>query len=135
MPQLALDAADTRSFLVAIAGPTALLIAKLHKVAERVTERDQRRLDDNDALDVLRLLQATDTSVLAATVLHLLETDVARVITREALGVLNDHFTDARAAGPQMAGRAAGVLMPADEVAQSCAALASDLLHAIEAGT
>jgi hypothetical protein len=110
----------------------ALLIAKLHKIAERVAERDQRRLDDKDALDILRLLQATDTSVLAATATRLLETDVARDITREALVVLKDHFTDSRGAGPQMAGRAAGVLMPADEVAQSCAALASDLLSVIE---
>jgi len=52
----------------------ALLIAKLHKIAERVAERDQRRLDDKDALDILRLLQATDTLVLAATATRLLET-------------------------------------------------------------
>ena len=116
----ALDPADRRWFDVAVAGRMALLIAKLHKVAERVTERDQRRLDDKDALDILRLLQATDTLVLAATVTRLLETDVARAVTREALAVLKDHFTDARAAGPQMAGRAAGVLMPADEVAHRC---------------
>jgi hypothetical protein len=128
----ALDPADTRSFLAAVAGPMALLIAKLHKVAERVAERDQRRLDDKDALDILRLFQATDTAVLAATVARLMETDVARDVTREAVRLLKDHFTDARAAGPQMAARAAGVLMPADQVALSCAALASDLLAAIE---
>ena len=111
----------------------ALSIAKLHKIAERVAERDQRRLDDKDALDILRLLQSTDTSRLAATATRLLEADIVRDVTREALVVLKDHFTDARAAGPQMAGRAAGVLMPADEVTQSCAALASDLLRTLEA--
>jgi len=63
----AFDPADIRSFVVAVAGPMALLIARLHKVAERVAERDQRRLDDKDALDILRLLQSTDTSRLAAT--------------------------------------------------------------------
>jgi hypothetical protein len=113
----ALDPSDSRSFVVAVAGPMALLISKLHKIAERVAEREQRRLDDKDALDILRLLQATDTAVLAATATRLLETDVACGITREALGVLGDHFADARAAGPQMAARAAGVLMAADEVA------------------
>ena len=128
----ALDPSDTRSFVVAVAGPMALLIAKLHKIAERVAERDQRRLDDKDALDILRLLQATDTAVLAATATRLLGNDVAREITREALAVLKNHFSDARAAGPQMAARAAGVLMPANEVAQSCAALASDLVSVIE---
>jgi hypothetical protein len=47
--------------------------------------------------------------------------------------MLKDHFTDPRAAGPQMAARAVGTLMPADEVALSCAALTSDLLRAVKA--
>ena len=97
----ALDPADVRAFDVAIAGPTALLIAKAHKVAERVAEREHRRLEDKDALDMLRLLQATETAVLAGMVRTLLQADVAREVTREALSILHDHFTDARAAGPQ----------------------------------
>jgi len=129
----ALDPADLRSFAVPVAGPAALLIAKLHKIAERVSEREQRRLDDKDALDILRLLQATETSLLAAAVVQLLQVDVARDVTREALVMLKDQFTDPRAAGSQMAVRAVGTLMPADEVAESCATLASDLLRAIDA--
>lgn len=128
----ALDAGDTRTFDVAVAGPTALLVSKLHKIAERISERDQRRLDDKDALDVLRLLQATETTSLAATVHTLLQTDVAADVTREALSILRAHFTDPRAAGSQMAVRAVGILMPADVIAQSCAALASDLLRQLD---
>ena len=127
----ALDDADPRAFDVAVAGPMALLISKLHKIAERIGEREQRRLDDKDALDILRLLQATETSTLAASIEVLLHADVAREITREALDVLKVRFTDARAAGPQMAVRAVGALMPADEVAASCSALAVDLLERI----
>jgi hypothetical protein len=130
----ALDATDERAFDVAIAGPAALLIAKAHKIAERAAEREQRRLEDKDALDILRLLQATDTATLAATVDALLKGDVARDVTREALGVLREQFTDPRAAGPQMAVRAAGALLPAETVAASCAVLASDLLRAIDTG-
>jgi hypothetical protein len=52
----ALNPDDPRVVEVAVAGPTALLVAKLHKIGERVSEREQRRLDDKDALDVLRLL-------------------------------------------------------------------------------
>lgn len=129
----ALDAIDPRTFDVAIAGPAALLIAKAHKISERVAEREQRRLEDKDALDILRLLQATETAAIAATVNALLKTDVARDVTREAIGILHEPFTDARADGPQMAARAAGALLPADVVADSCAALASELLHAIDA--
>lgn len=130
----ALEPSDSRVFDVAIAGPAALLIAKVHKIAERVAEREQRRLEDKDALDILRLLQATQTAALAATLNALLQAGVAREVTREALGILREHFTDARADGPQMAVRAAGALLPAEVVADSCAALSSDLLHAIGAG-
>lgn len=129
----ALESTDPRAFDVAIAGPAALLIAKAHKIAERVAEREHRRLEDKDALDVLRLLQATETAALAATVNVLLHADVAREVTREALDILRDQFTDARAAGPQMAARAAGTLASPDVIAASCAALASDLLDAIDA--
>lgn len=127
----ALDDADSRAFDVAIAGPMALLISKLHKISERIVEREQRRLDDKDALDIWRLLQATETSTLVASIEVLLQADVAREITREAIVVLKAHFTDTRAAGPQMAARAVGELMPADQVAASCAALAMDLLGRI----
>ncbi len=62
----ALDPADTRSFQVKVAGPAALLVAKIHKIAERVEQPD--RLVAKDALDVLRLLQAIPTGSLAASV-------------------------------------------------------------------
>jgi hypothetical protein len=81
--------------------------SKLHN------EREQRRPDDKDALDILRLLQATETSVLAATVIRLLQADVARDITREALLLLRDLLTHPRAAGSQMAAREVATLMSA----------------------
>jgi hypothetical protein len=67
-----LESDDRRAFDVAVAGRAALLVAKLHKIAERISEREQRRLDDKDALDILRLLQASETSMLAETVKTLL---------------------------------------------------------------
>jgi hypothetical protein len=127
----ALDSADSRSFSVAVAGPAALLISQLHKIAERLGEREQRRLDDKDALDILRLLQAIETETLTASLAQLLQSAVAGEITREAVGVLENHFTDPRAAGSQMAARAVGGLMSGDEVARSCAILASELLRAV----
>jgi hypothetical protein len=127
----ALDLADPRTFAVAVAGPTALLIAKLHKIGERASERQQRRLDDKDALDVLRLLRAIDTAALASTFEGLLHADVASEVTREALVLLKDLFASPRAAGSQMAVRAVGALVPAEEIAESCAVLASDLVRAV----
>ncbi len=131
VPIAALDPADDRSFSVAIAGPAALLISKLHKIAERLGEREQRRLDDKDALDILRLLQAVETDTLRASIVGLLQSDLAREITREAVDILESHFTSPSAAGPRMAARAVGALMSGDEVVQSCAVLASDLVEAV----
>jgi hypothetical protein len=129
----ALDPGDNRSFDVAVARPAALLVAKLHKIAERISEREQRRVDDKDALDIWRLLQAIETSQLRTALLKLVDVDVARDVTREAFVVLSTHFTDSRSAGPRMAARAVGTLMSAEEVAATCAALASDLLRALNA--
>lgn len=67
----ALDPGDTRSFQVKVAGPAALLVAKIHKIAERIDQPD--RLVAKDALDVLRLLQATPTGPLAASLSGLRE--------------------------------------------------------------
>jgi len=54
-----LDPTDTRTATVWVAGPAALLVAKIHKIAERVVTQD--RVRDKDALDVLRLLRAIGT--------------------------------------------------------------------------
>lgn len=127
----ALDALDVRSFSVAVAGPAALMVSKLHKIQERLAERDQRRLDAKDALDVLRLLRAVSTDDLASTFKRLLETSVSSEVTREALSGLKDLFSTTRGVGSQMAVRAAGPLAVADEIAASSAALTLDLLKAV----
>lgn len=59
----ALDPADTRQATINVAGPAALLVAKLHKLVER--RHDPGRLLDKDAHDIYRLLVATDTTQLA----------------------------------------------------------------------
>ena len=51
---VALDPADTRAREIWIAGPAALIVAKLHKIGERVGT--QGRVRDKDALDLYRLL-------------------------------------------------------------------------------
>jgi hypothetical protein len=127
----ALDNADRRSFEMAVAGPGALLISKLHKIRERVAERDRRRVDDKDALDVWRLLQAIPTDVLAGTLDELLHHPIATEVTREAVAALESLFSQPRSPGAEMAARAAGELAALDQVAQSVAFLTTDLLKAL----
>jgi hypothetical protein len=48
-----------------VASPSALLVAKLHKLAERAQEPAAKRAKDKDALDVLRILRAIPIPTLA----------------------------------------------------------------------
>jgi hypothetical protein len=127
----ALDEADSRRFEVAVAGPAALLVSKLHKIRERLEERERRRLDDKDALDILHLLQATPTADLVRALSELLDHALSREVTNEALAALEVLFGAAERPSAQMAARAAGPLAPPGQIAQSCAILTTDLLAAM----
>jgi hypothetical protein len=127
----ALEATDDRAFTIAVAGPAALVVAKMHKLGER-DERDPARLNDKDAHDVYRLLVGVSTEDLSGALDTLLGNDLAAEATRVAL----DYFVDLFAAGPeapgcQMAGRAEQLVGDPANVALSTAELASDLVRAI----
>jgi hypothetical protein len=124
-----LEDKDDRAFDVAVAGPAALVVAKLHKIAERVDTPGRR--EDKDALDILRLLQAVPTEIIADGVRTLLEEEISAEVTEEALSFLRDLFSEPSRPGCQMAARAAAPLEPEDTIAASCAFLTQDLLRAI----
>lgn len=125
----ALDDEDDRAFEVAVAGPAALLVAKLHKIAERVDHPG--RNEDKDALDVLRLLRTVSTEVMAEGIHTLLNEEISAVVTGEALTFLRDLFSEPSRPGCQMAARAAAPLEPQDTITASCAVLTQDLLQAV----
>lgn len=125
----ALGADDERRFEIAVAGPAALLVAKLHKLGER--QDVARRSEDKDALDVLRLLRAIPTQTLAE-MLDVLRGDMrSGVVTLEAVDYLRALFAEPTSPGSQMAARATTPLEDPDVVSASSAALASDLLAAV----
>lgn len=131
MEVAALDPADDRRYAVKVAGPAALLVAKLHKIAERVDDPNPDRLQDKDAHDVYRLLTAYETDDLAARIAQLLDEMICATETMEAL----DNFKALFAAGPEatgsaMAGRAEEGLGEPLTIAASTAALAADLVRA-----
>lgn len=122
---------DGRSVEVKVAGPAALVVAKLHKVGERLT--DPSRLNAKDAHDLFRLLVVSDTDELASTFRILLADDLAKDVTRQAVSHLRELF----AAGPDaigsvMAARAEEGVGQPDVVAASVSALAQDLLAVLE---
>ena len=120
---------DSRVHVIRVAGPSALLVAKLHKIADRVDGTD--RLQDKDALDVLRLLQAVPTQTLATGLQRLLAVDVCAAVVAEAIGYLEELFALDRALGAEMAVRASDGLANPETVRASCVILAGELLDAV----
>jgi hypothetical protein len=120
---------DGRSAVINVAGSAALLVAKLHKLGERVDTPD--RLNDKDAHDIYRLLVATETPDLAETMKRLHADEISHVATTQALGYLEQLFASPYALGATMAGRAEEGVGQPDTVSASVSFLAQDLLSAL----
>jgi hypothetical protein len=124
-----LDGTDSRWFEVRVAGPAALLVAKVHKIDDR---QGTGRQSDKDALDALRLLRGTDTDDLAARFRSLLDDSKSAEFAEAAVTLLRTQFGTRGGVGIEMATRSAGPLADADELAGSSLALADDLLDALK---
>jgi hypothetical protein len=130
MTVAAFDGTDHRTAVVRVAGPAALLVAKLHKLGERSGTPD--RLNDKDAHDIYRLLVATSTTGLAATLSILMDNSVSSATTITALAYLNQLFAASPdALGATMAGRAEEEIGEPDVVRVASHALAQDLIVAL----
>jgi hypothetical protein len=127
----ALDTGDRRGFEIRVAGPSALLVAKLHKLADRSGEQEARRLKDKDALDVLRLLRAIPFERLVYLLRELDTSAIAGDITREAIAHLEALFGATTSTGTVMVVRATEGLEDPSVIAASCVALADDLVRAL----
>ncbi len=121
---------DSRHCEAWVAGLGALLVAKLHKIAERIGSPGRQA--DKDALDVLRILRHASTLDLATSLANLLDDPTAATVTQEAVGFLRELFASPDAPGAQMAARATEGLEVADEITMSCTLLADDLLSSLE---
>jgi hypothetical protein len=113
-----------------VAGPGALLVAEFHKIAERTQAHD--RVRDKDALDVLRLLRATETDDIATRVAVLSRSDPSAGVTAEALGFLPALFGRQDGEGVEMAVHAAGGAEDPATIAGSLVALVDDLPKALQ---
>jgi hypothetical protein len=125
-----LEPADGRAFEIKVAGPAALLVAKLHKLGER--QDNPRRLLDKDAHDIYRLLVAVPTQRLLVAIAVLRTHELSAAATDEALAFLRPLFAAGPdAPGSMMAGRAETLVGDPDQVAAAAAALAGDLAGGI----
>lgn len=125
-----LDPDDTRRYDVLVAGPAALIIAKLHKIGERAEAPG--RLVDKDAHDLYRILIATTTEHLASSFTMLRSDDLADAVTEEAIDLLASLFASGPdAVGSAMAGRTEEGVGEPETVANQTSILAADLIEAL----
>lgn len=126
-----LEDTDKRRADANVAGPAALLIAKLHKIGERAARGDVDRLVDKDAADVVRIMQTSDPRVIGRTMKRLEGYDVAREPTVMALSYLQNLFVRRGQPGIEMAVRGLRIALPADRVRALCVAFGTQLIEEI----
>jgi hypothetical protein len=108
---VALDQGDPRTFMLQVAGPAALLVAKLIKLAERCAEEDagrKSRIDMKDALDVFRLLRGVDLETLASGFGSHARDRYARPVAERALAFLREAAQHEEARLARLVGAASG---------------------------
>lgn len=126
----ALDSADSRSVTAEVAGPAALLVAKAHKIHDRLHSDRPGRVEDKDAADVLRLMQTTRPAEVGARLEALGGDPMAGPVTATAIAHLEHLFSHRGRPGVEMAVRAMRLAAPADRVEAICTTYTASLLAA-----
>lgn len=130
----ALDPADPRREESNVAGPAALLVAKTHKIGDRVDRAQAGGRDrtlNKDAHDVYRLLRAVSADEVVEALQRLRSHDDSRTTTDWAIDTLARLAGDPAAPLCVMAGQAVGIAGTPEQVAQVAAAtwvLVQDIL-------
>jgi hypothetical protein len=125
----ALDPGDTRSFQLFVAGPAALLVAKVHKILDRLENPNRR--NNKDALDIYRLLRGTTTEELAVRYRTLLSNSLSSEAAKTAVNQIPLLFGRVQAQGTRMAVAAAVPFENEDTLTASLVVLTQDLLEAL----
>jgi hypothetical protein len=124
-----LSSQDDRSLRVRVAGPTALLIAKAHKINDRLQQTAERpdRLSDKDALDAYRLMQTTPMERVSGTIPALLGDSRSEQVSKEGLTLLTTLFGSPRSPGVEMIVRAVAAGVPSARIETLCATFVGEL--------
>lgn len=124
----ALDVQDRRSIASRVAGPTAMLIAKAHKINDRLAQEARPdRLIDKDASDVYRLMLTTEPERINEVVPTLLDDPRIGGPAQRGLEMLRGQFGARRAPGVEMAVRALRLGVPEERVRAVCVSFVAAL--------
>jgi hypothetical protein len=128
----ALSPQDPRRFACNVAGPAALLVAKLFKVQERVVAARQDRIADKDAGDLYRLMLTIPMSEFSPRLERLLADPVSREPTTTALRYLDELFGAPAAVGVTMAERGLRGVVPPERIQSVCTGFVRQLRAALK---
>lgn len=123
----ALDPSDGRSQAVKVASVSALIVAKVHKIADRLAGEREERQKDKDAADVVRLMQAEPATSTASSLSTLTSDPIAGATTIEAIAAFESLFGSRAGRGIAMASRSLRTGMPEERVRTLCLAYAAQL--------
>lgn len=115
-----LSPSDDRSFKVQVAGQAGLLIAKMHKLRDRLDGDREDRQSDKDAVDVYRILLATNSAQLTEQYATALASELSRPVALEGLDIARDLFSARGRPGVVMAARALAGFVPEQRIAAVC---------------
>lgn len=132
MTVAALEAADPRSVEVEVAASPALLVAKAHKIQDRLSSSRPDRIDDKDAADVYRLMQTTSPSEIATRFADLRRHEIAGPTTEAAITYLADLFGRRNSEGVRMAVRSLRLAIPEAQVTTLATTYIERMLAALE---
>ena len=121
-----LDERDVRRVAVEVAGITALIVAKVHKIGDRAEKPD--RLTDKDGGDVMRLMLSSTPEEAVERLGVILGDPRSSDATRRAIDLLDDLFGGPRTVGTQMAVRALTGVMAPETIIEICTGFTRDTL-------
>ncbi|MGI8632163.1 MAG: hypothetical protein ACR2NA_06380 [Solirubrobacterales bacterium] len=127
---VSLEGDDPRAIMVNVAGFGALLVAKLHKLGDRLATPE--RLHAKDAGDVYRLFDAIAPDDLTTILQALLEDPRSTATTVKALAYLDQLFITPAAVGVRLAVEALRGILPESTVSAAMTAYAGELRRAVD---
>ena len=119
---------DDRAYSIHVARPAALLIAKTHKLAERLYANDLTGLSNKDAFDIFRLIRAVDSDELAADVVAIGKEPVAATVTHEAIIRFREMFETPDGTGTRLVAQHVEGLEDHDTIVASSTVLSQESL-------
>ena len=125
----ALAPGDERTYEISVAGPAALLVAKTHKLAERIDANDIRRISNKDAFDIFRLLRAVDTGELTAEIRFLEGEAISATVAAEAMVRFRELFGTPTTAGTQLVAEHVAGIENREVIIASSVALSEALIE------